>query len=117
MRTAVLSLIACAVLSGAARAEETVESLRPAVIEYCSANIGKDAGPSGAEAACTCMADGIVTDFGDDALAMMRIINARLDPSQVKEIAALLGITEKQARAFVEMAEPKIEAIQQRCTQ
>ena len=101
---------------GMARAAETIESLRPGVEAYCRANIGKDAGPKGADAACKCMVDGIVTDFGEDALAMMKIITARLDPSQVKEIARLLGIPEKQARAFVEMAAPKMEAIQTRCT-
>lgn len=100
---------------GGARAEDTVESLRQPVIDACKASLGSDAPASGPEAACTCIIDGIVKDFGGDALSMLKILNAHLNPSQVKEIAALLAISEKDAQAFVEMAEPRIETIQNAC--
>lgn len=107
---------ALAFAAGTARAEDTVESLRQPVIDVCKTQMG-DAAPGGdADKACTCMVDAIIKDFDADALSMLKILNAGLNPSQVAEIAALLGLTEEEAKAFIEKADDKMDAVQETCT-
>ena len=95
---------------------ETIEELRGPVIETCKSRMPPESAPTvGVAGACTCMVDGIIQQFGTDALSMLRIIHAGLDPSQIEEIAALLALKEDDAEKFVEMAQPKIEQIQAGC--
>lgn len=95
---------------------ETVEQLRQPVMELCKQRMPPDLVPTvGVDGACTCMIDGIVAEFGSDALSMLRVIAAGLDPSQIKEIGVLLKLKEADAEKFVEMAQPKIEQIQASC--
>jgi hypothetical protein len=101
--------------AGAARAEDTVESLRQPVIDVCKTQMSGESVAGDADKVCTCMVDGVIKDFGADALSMLKILNAGLNPSQIAEIAALLGITEEQAKAFVDMADDKMNTLQESC--
>lgn len=89
--------------------------LRQSAIDWCKGEIAAEDAPKGVEATCTCMIDSIITDFGPEAPKMLKVLIAGLDPSDLKEIAALLGITEAEAKAFVEAAEPKLQTIQTSC--
>ncbi len=106
---------ALAFAAGTARAEDTVESLRQPVIDVCKTQMGSEEVGGDADKVCTCMVDAIIKDFDADAVSMLKILKAGLNPSQVAEIAALLGITEDQAKAFVDMADDKMDAVQESC--
>lgn len=100
--------------AGVARAEDTVETLKPQALEACKAEVGPDA-PGGADKLCGCMVDNIVTVFGDDAASMLKIVVNKLNPSDIPEIAALLGVSEDEAKAFVEKADANMNKVQEAC--
>ena len=110
-----LAAMAALLVVAPARAEDTAASLRQPAIDWCKGSIGDDAPPKGAEATCTCMIDAIIVSFGDDAPKMLKILIANLNESDITGIAKLLGVTEAEAKAFVEMASAKIEPIQAQC--
>ena len=64
---------------------------------------------------CGCMVDNIVTVCGGDAVKMLKIVVAGLNPSQTAEIAALLGVSEEEAKAFVQAADEKMDKVQEAC--
>lgn len=105
-------------MAGAAMAEDTVESLRQPTIDVCKTSFGSEA-PAGSspDQMCTCLVDGIIKDFGDDAVPMLKVLQAGLNPSQVTEIATLLGLSEADAEAFIKRADAKIDPIQNACMQ
>jgi hypothetical protein len=100
-----------------ARAEDTAASLRQPAIDWCKGSMGTEAPPGGAEAPCTCMIDGIISSFGDDAVSMLRVLIAGLSDTDITGIAKLLGISEEEAKAFVAMANAKIDPLQDTCMQ
>ena len=101
---------------GLARAEDTVESLKPQALESCKKEVGNGDMPAAdVDKVCGCMVDNIVTVFGADAVKMLKIVVAGLNPSQTAEIAALLGISEEEAKAFVQAADEKMDKVQEAC--
>ena len=110
-----LAAVLFAVAAPAAFAEDTAASLRQPAIDWCKGSIGNEAPPKGADATCTCMIDAIIVSFGDDAPKMLKILIANLNESDIAGIAKLLGISEAEAKAFVDMATLKIEPIQGKC--
>ncbi|BCW88232.1 hypothetical protein sos41_13700 [Alphaproteobacteria bacterium SO-S41] len=110
-----MAAVAALLAFAPARAEDTAQSLRQPAIDWCKGSIGDDAPPKGADATCTCMIDAIIVSFGDDAVKMLRILIANLNESDIAGIAKLLGISEAEAKAFVDMATLKIEPIQGKC--
>ncbi len=111
------ALAALLTTAAPARAEDTTASLRQPAIDWCKGSVGAEAPPKGADATCACFIDGIITSFGDDAVRMLKVLVANLNASQVAEIAKLLDISEEEAKAFVAMANEKIDPIQETCMQ
>lgn len=101
------------VLTAPAFAEDTTASLRQPAIDAC---VGGEASADGPGTnACTCMIDKIIADFGDDALPMLKIVAANLQPSQEAEIAALLGITVEEAKVLVKRLDEKMDPVMGAC--
>jgi hypothetical protein len=119
-RITMMAAFAVLAFSAPAFADEASD-LKPQALEACKKEMGFDAtnpgNPANAETEklCGCMVDNIVTVFGDDAAKMLKLINAGLNPSQTAEIATTLGISEDEAKAFVEVADAKMNDVQKAC--
>lgn len=114
-RFVIAAAFAAMAFSVAARAEDTVDSLKPQTLEACKKEVGDGTPNAEVDKLCGCMVDNIVTVFGDDAVKMLKVIAAGLSPSQVPEIAAALGISEADAKAFIEVADQKMDKVQEAC--
>ena len=101
--------------SVSAHAEDTVDTLKPQALEACKKEVGDGTPNPEMDKLCGCMVDNIVTVFGDDALKMLKVIAAGLSPSQVPEVAAALGISEDEAKAFIASADEKMDKVQEAC--
>lgn len=113
-RTWVL-LCAVAGLSSPVAAEEAVESLRQPAIDHCQAVVAPNPPPSGAAAACSCVVDRIIADFGPDAAKMLKVLIADIRPADVVLAAALLQISEAEARRFLDAAQARMGPIETAC--
>lgn len=106
---------AVAMLMMPALAEDTVDTLKPQALETCKKEMGDGSPNPELDKMCGCMVDNIVTVFGDDAAKMLKVVAANLNPSDIAEIAKLLGITEDEAKAFVAVADEKMDEVQKAC--
>jgi len=114
-RFVVAAAFAAFAFSVSARAEDTVDTLKPQALEACKKEVGDGTPNAEIDKLCGCMVDNIVTVFGDDAVKMLKVISAGLSPSQVPEVAAALGISEDEAKAFISSADEKMDKVQQAC--
>ena len=107
----------CAVvgLVGLAGAAETAQDLRQPAIEHCQAVVAPNPPPSGAAAACSCVVDRIIADFGPDAAKMLKVLIADIRPADVALAAALLQVSETEARRFLEAAQARMGPIEKAC--
>lgn len=110
-RLMVTAALAAFAFAGAAYADD-VEGLKAQAVETCKKEVGDM--PDG-DKLCGCMIDNIVTAFGDDAEKMLKVLAANLNPSDTAEIATLLGISEDEAKSFVEAADEKMDKVQEAC--
>ena len=110
-----IAAAAAALLMMSARAEDTVDTLKPAALETCKKEMGDGTPNAELDKLCGCMVDNIATVFGDDAAKMLKIVAANLNPSDTAEIAKLLGISEDEAKAFVTVADEKMDEVQKAC--
>ena len=109
--TAALAVFAFA---GPALADD-VAALKASALETCKKEMGGAGANPDVDKVCGCMIDNIVTVYGDDADEMLKIIAANLNPSDTAEIAKLLGITEDEAKAFVTVADEKMDQVMKAC--
>ena len=114
-RILVAAAFAAVAFSVSARAEDTVETLKPQAVETCKKLMGDGSANAEVDKMCGCMADNIVTVFGDDAVKMLKILAANLEPSDVAEIAKLLGISEDEAKAFITVADENMDKVMNAC--
>ncbi len=111
MMTAALAAFA---LAGAANAQESIDELKPKAVEACKTEM-EGAPVEDISKLCGCMVDNIVTVFGDDADEMLKVVISGLNPGQTAEIAALLGVSEAEAKAWVEAADERMDKVQEAC--
>ena len=110
MMTAALAAFAFA---GAASAQD-IDALKAEAVGACKKEM--DGAPVGdIDKLCGCMVDNIVTVFGDDADEMLKVVISGHSPGDTAEIAALLGISEEEATAFVKTAEERMSKVQEAC--
>jgi len=95
-----------------AQADDTAD-LKPQAVEACKKSLGTEMPDS--DTLCVCMVDTIVNVFGADAATMLKIVIAGFNPSDTAEIAALLEISEDEAKAFVTAADEKMDKVQDAC--
>ncbi len=91
---------------------ETVESLRADVATACTAAKGGD---EKAKGECDCFIKNVETEFKADEMNMLKILKSGLNPGDVKEIAALLGMSESDTTDFIKMASDKMNKIAETC--
>lgn len=114
-RLLVAAAIAAMALSVSARADDTVDGLKTQALETCKKEMGDGTPNAEVDKVCGCMVDNIVTEFGDDASKILKIIGSSLNPSDTPEIAKLLGVSEDEAKAFVTAADEKMDKVQDVC--
>lgn len=114
MKHLVFAAAAALALAGAAYAE-TADDLKPAAVEACKKQAGDGTPNPDVDKLCGCMVDNIVTVFGDDAMSMLKVVTANLNPSDTAEIAKLLGVSEDEAKTWVAGANEKMDKVQEAC--
>ncbi len=113
-RMMIATALAAFAFVGPALADD-IEALKGPALETCKKEMGGGEANPELDKVCGCMIDNIVTVYGDDADEMLKIIGANLNPSDTAEIAKLLGITEDEAKAFVKVADEKMDEVQKVC--
>ena len=97
----------------AAFAEDTLQSLRQPAIDRCTNGLGAT-DPSTIKP-CTCLVDKIITDFGDDALPMLKILAAGYEPANEAEISAMLGLSAEDTKALIGRLNDKMGPVVAAC--
>ena len=116
MKRLILASIAAVLLSAAtpvAFAEDTVETLRQPAIDRCTSGLG--ATDPTTVSPCTCLVDKIIADFGDDKIAMLKILAAGYEPANEAEIAALLGLSGDETKALIARLNDKMGPVVAAC--
>jgi hypothetical protein len=112
-RVLMMAALAALVFGAEAQADDVVDSLKAPAVEACKKDVGTEM--PDADKLCACLVDSIVTEFGDDAATMLKIVTAGFQPDDSAEIAKLMGVSEDEAKTFISAAEEKMDAAQQAC--
>ncbi|MFT3811568.1 MAG: hypothetical protein QM698_16775 [Micropepsaceae bacterium] len=114
-KTVAAAAFALFALAVPAQADDTVDSLKSQALETCKKEMSGGEANAEVDKVCGCVVDNIVTAFGEDAPRMLKILGANLNPSDVAEIAKLLGMSEAEAKTFVEAADEKMDTVMDTC--
>ncbi|BCW88231.1 hypothetical protein sos41_13690 [Alphaproteobacteria bacterium SO-S41] len=96
---------------GPAFADDTVAALRQPALDACISGVGTPEAP----ALCSCIVDRIIADFGEDAVAMLKILGAGYQPSQEAEIAKLLGLSPADTKVVIARIDDKMTSVMDAC--
>lgn len=113
MKRLMFAAAVAALAAGAAFAEDTA-SLRQPAIESCTASAKGTPQEAESAAICACMIDGVIAKMpAEDAVKILKLFVA--NPTTDAETAAALGVSEDEAKAYLEKQAPALGEAMMAC--
>ncbi len=105
---------AVAVLAAGSALAEDAASLRDPAIASCTSSAKGSPQEAQSTQICTCMIDGVIAKMpGDDAVKILKLFIA--NPTTDAETAAALGVSEDEAKAYMEKQAPVLGEAMMAC--